>query len=123
MTHATVTTEKPDEALTHLNEAAKDRRGDLQKPFAAKYTDLKSAVGGAAHASAKRVKEQVREVGEVSQLAAKTVNHSVRRHPWYYVGGAAVGGLLVGLMLGHRRQTDHVKKSVPGTTSALSGRG
>ncbi|MFO7651551.1 MAG: hypothetical protein R6X13_09470 [bacterium] len=103
MTHATVTTEKLDEALSHLNEAAKERRVDLQKLLSEKYTDLGSAFGGAANASANWVKEQGREVGEVSHLAATTVNHSVRKHPWYYVGGAAVGGLLIGLMLGHRR--------------------
>lgn len=103
MTHTAVTTEKLDEALAHLNEAAKERRGDLQKLLAEKYTDLGSALGGAAHASADWVKEHGREVGEVSHLAATTVDHSVRKHPWYYVGGAAVGGLLIGLLIGRKR--------------------
>jgi ElaB/YqjD/DUF883 family membrane-anchored ribosome-binding protein len=96
--------EKLDEALAHLNEAARERRGELQKLLAEKYTDLWSAFGGAAQASANWVGEQGKEVGATARLAAVTVNHSVRKHPWYYVGGAAAGGLLIGLLAGRRRQ-------------------
>ncbi|MFO7638822.1 MAG: hypothetical protein R6X14_05945 [bacterium] len=103
MIHAKDSPEKLDEALAHLNEAAKERRGDLQKLLSEKYTDLWSAFGGAAHASANWVGEQGREVGETAKLAASTVNHSVRKHPWFYVGGAAAGGLLLGLLVGRRR--------------------
>ena len=103
MTHTTASTEKLNEALAHLNEAAKERREDLHKLLNERYTDLKSALGGAANASADWVKEHGREVGDSAKLAATTVDHSVRRHPWYYVGGAALGGLLVGLLIGHRR--------------------
>jgi ElaB/YqjD/DUF883 family membrane-anchored ribosome-binding protein len=100
MIHAAASTEKLNEALAHLNEAAKERRDDLQKLIAEKYTDLGAAFGGAAGASAKWFKEQGREVGDTAKLAASTVDHSVRKHPWYYVGGAAVGGLLIGLLIG-----------------------
>jgi ElaB/YqjD/DUF883 family membrane-anchored ribosome-binding protein len=103
MAHTTASTETLNEALAHLNEAAKDRREDLQKLLAEKYTDLRAALGGAAHVSADWVKEQGREVGDTAKLAATTVDHSVRKHPWYYIGGAALGGLLIGLLIGHRR--------------------
>jgi len=103
MTHTTASTEKLNEALAHLNEAAKERREDVQKLLAEKYTDLRSAFGGAAHASADWVREQGREVGDTAKLAASTVDHSVRKHPWYYVGGAALGGLLLGFLLGRHR--------------------
>jgi len=103
MIHAAANTEKLNEALAHLNEAAKERREELNKLLAEKYTDLKSALGGAAGASADWVKEQGREVGDSAKLAATTVDHSVRKHPWYYIGGAALGGLLIGLLIGHRR--------------------
>ncbi len=103
MTHAAANTEKLNEALAHLNEAARERREDLQKLIAEKYTDLKAAFGGAAHASADWVKEQGREAGDTAKLAASTVDHSVRKHPWYYVGGAALGGLLLGFLLGRHR--------------------
>ena len=103
MTQTAAGTEKLNEALAHLNEAAKERREELQALLAGKYTDLKAAVGGAANASADWMKEQGKEVGDTAKLAASTVDHSVRKHPWYYVGGAALGGLLLGFLLGRHR--------------------
>jgi ElaB/YqjD/DUF883 family membrane-anchored ribosome-binding protein len=103
MTHTTASTEKLDEALAHLNEAAKERREELEKLLAEKYTDLKSAFGGAAHTSSDWVKEQGKEVGDTAKLAASTVDHSVREHPWYYIGGTALGCLLLGFLLGRHR--------------------
>jgi len=103
MTHTAANTEKLNEALAHLNEAAKERREELDKLIAEKYTDLKSALGGAAGASAGWVREQGREVGDAAKLATSTVDHSAHEHPWYYVGGAALGGLLLGFLLGRHR--------------------
>jgi len=103
MSHLKDSPEKLDEALAHLNEAARERREELQKLLADKYTDLWSAFGGAAQASANWAREQGREVGDTAKLAASTVNHSVHKHPWYYVGGAAAGGLLIGMLVGRRR--------------------
>ncbi len=103
MIHAAADTDKLNEALAHLNEAAKERRADLQKLISEKYTDLGSAFGSAAGASANWMKEQGREVGDTAKLAASTVDDSIRKHPWYYVGGAALGGLLIGLLIGRPR--------------------
>ena len=103
MIHAAASTEKLNEALAHLNEAAKERREELQTLLTEKYTDLKAALGSAAGASGDWVKEQGREVGDSAKLAASTVDHSLRKHPWYYVGGAAVGGLLIGLLINRPR--------------------
>ena len=103
MIHTAASTEKLNEALAHLNEAAKERREEVQTLLAEKYTDLGAALGGAAHASGDWFKEQGREVGDTARLAAGTVDHSVRKHPWYYIGGAAVGALLLGFLLGRHR--------------------
>jgi len=103
MTHTAASTEKLDESLAHLNEAAKERREELQALLTEKYTDLKAALGGAAHASADWMKEQGREAGDAAKLAASTVDHSIHKHPWYYVGGAAVGALILGFLLGRHR--------------------
>ncbi|MFO7675665.1 MAG: hypothetical protein R6X12_05080 [bacterium] len=103
MSHMKDNPEKLDEALAHLNEAARERREELRKLLTEKYTDLWSALGGAAHASADWVGEQGKEVGATARVAATTVDHSVRKHPWYYVGGAAATGLLIGLLARRRR--------------------
>jgi ElaB/YqjD/DUF883 family membrane-anchored ribosome-binding protein len=91
------------EALAHLNEASKERREEVQKLLDEKYTDLRSAFGGAAQASAGWVREQSREASDKARLAATTVDTHVRQHPWSYVGGAAVTGLLIGMLAGRRR--------------------
>jgi len=103
MAHTAADTEKLNEALAHLNEAAKERREELNKLLSEKYTDLRSALGGMAGASADWVKEQGREVGDAAKVAASTVDRSAHQHPWYYVGGAALGGLLLGFLLGRHR--------------------
>ena len=103
MAHTAANNDRLHEALAHLNEAAKERRDELQALLSEKYTDLKAAIGGAAGASANWMKEGGREVGETAKLAASTVDHSIRKHPWYYVGGAALGGLLLGFLLGRHR--------------------
>jgi ElaB/YqjD/DUF883 family membrane-anchored ribosome-binding protein len=103
MAHTPENTMKLDEALAQLNDAARERRGELSKLLTEKYTDLKSALGVAAGASADWVKEQGREAGEAAKLAATTVDQSAHKHPWYYVGGAAVGALILGFLLGRHR--------------------
>ena len=103
MTNARATSESLNEALSHLNEASKERREEVQKLIDEKYTDLKHAFGGVARASAGWVKEQGREVGDTAKLATSTVDHSVRRYPWAYFGGAAATGFLVGLLASRRK--------------------
>lgn len=103
MANTNESTMKLDEALAHLNEAARERRGELNKLLTDKYTDLKSALGGAAGASAQWVKEQSREAGDAAKLAANTVDNSAHQHPWYFIGGAAVGALVLGFLLGRHR--------------------
>ena len=103
MTNTKATSESLNQALAHLNEAAKERREEVQKLVDERYTDLKSAFGGAARATGGWVKEQSREVADKARLTASTVDKSVRKHPWHYVGGAAATGLLVGLLAGRRK--------------------
>ena len=95
--------DKLNESLAHLDQAARERREELNKLLTDKYTDLKSAVGEAAGASAVWLKEQGREVGDKAGQVARSVDHSVHGHPWYYIGGAALGGLLLGFLLARHR--------------------
>jgi ElaB protein len=103
MTHTAANTEKLNEALAHLNEAAKESREELQALLAGKYGDLKAALSSATHTSADWVKEKGKEAGATAKQAASTVDDSVHEHPWYYIGGAALAGLVIGLLISGRR--------------------
>jgi ElaB/YqjD/DUF883 family membrane-anchored ribosome-binding protein len=103
MTHVTHSAEKLEEALALLNEAARDKREEVKKLITDKYTDLTSALSDAADASGQWLKKEGKLATDSTKEAASTVNESVHKHPWPYIGGAAVGTLILGLILGRRR--------------------
>ena len=103
------------DALKLLEEAATQKKDELQSVMSDKYTHLrnaivetesslvqslsdagKHAVAAAAHAQAVSV-EQAREV-------ARDVDQHVHRNPWPYIAGAAGVGLLLGYILGRKRK-------------------
>ena len=61
-------------------------------------TDSKTGTLTAAEYAAK-VKELATEKAKV---AAKAVDESVHNSPWLYIGGVAVGALLLGYILGRK---------------------
>ncbi|MDD4051420.1 MAG: hypothetical protein PHR28_05925 [candidate division Zixibacteria bacterium] len=92
------------EALDLLNAVARDKKAELQAAMENKYADLSSVVT----AFAGRVKNQATEKYEVGKQkvvdVATDVDASVHKNPWAYIGGAAVAGLLFGLLLGRCRK-------------------
>lgn len=92
------------EALELLNAVARDKKSELQAAIADKYADLSEVVG----AFADRVKHQAAEKYEAGKQKAVDVagdiDKSVHKNPWAYIGGAAVAGLLFGLLLGRSRR-------------------
>ncbi len=81
--------QKFEEALSLLNEAAKEKREDIQKLMSGKYSHIKDVMGES--------KDSAVEVFE-------EVDESVRKNPWAYIGGAALGALLLGYILGSQRK-------------------
>jgi ElaB/YqjD/DUF883 family membrane-anchored ribosome-binding protein len=96
--------EKLDEALTLLNEVAAEKRDELQRLLSTKYTGLKSALGGSAQASAEWLKHKGTAAVDTAKDAAATVDESVHKHPWPYIGGVALGALIVGFLMGSARR-------------------
>jgi len=107
-----MTIEKINEALKILDEAAKENKEQLAQATSGKYDSLKSAI-----VDEKGIKERLAlaaqkaadlavRVKEASAEKAKeiagAVDKSVRENPWPYIGGVAVGALLLGFILGRK---------------------
>ena len=115
MAEAMTGNEKISEALRLLEEAAKDKKDDLRNLLSGKYAHLKEAFADreqrveeslaalkqraaeAAHKAKETVERKTKEVAE-------EVDASVRTHPWQYIGGAALTGILLGYILGRNRR-------------------
>lgn len=92
------------EALDILNAVAKDKKAELQAAMQHKYTDLSSVLS----AFSTSVKAQATETFEAGKQkvedVAGDIDKSVHRNPYAYIGGAALVGLVFGLLLGRSRK-------------------
>ena len=101
---------KFEEALHLLNEAAREKKQEIQQLFGDKYTHIRQAVQEAAALQGDRLNrfrqsagEVLEESGERIKQVASDVDEKVKENPWAYIGGAAVGALLLGYILGASR--------------------
>ncbi len=98
---------KFEEALHLLNEAAREKKEEIQSLLNSRFTDIRDVVEGAAkkgRKSYKRVKGEAEEwLGEGTESikeVASELDERVHENPWAYLGGVAVGALLLGFILG-----------------------
>ena len=80
---------KFEEALHLLNEAAKEKKEDVVKLLSEKYSHIKDALDEG--------RDKAAEVFE-------DVDKTVRKNPWPYIGGVAIGALLFGFILGNQKK-------------------
>ena len=102
---------KFEEALHLLNEAAKDKKEELQRLFSEKYSHISDALQEVASKNRatlnryKRISEDtIREGSEKIREVASEVDEQVHQNPWPYIGGAALGALLLGFILSASRK-------------------
>lgn len=93
------------EALEILDAAARDKRPELQAAMTDKYSNLNSMIGSITHQLKYRAAEKFEAGRQKAVDAAVGINRNVHNNPWAYVGGAAVGAMLCGYLLGksHRK--------------------
>ncbi|MCX6985737.1 MAG: hypothetical protein NT118_13465 [Lentisphaerae bacterium] len=104
--------EKINEALKVLEEAAKENKEQLAQAASGKYDSLKSAITDekgikerlalAAQKAADLAMRMKEASAEKAKEIAGAVDKSVRENPWPYIGGVAVGALLLGFILGRK---------------------
>lgn len=95
---------KLNEALELLNEAAREKKGELQNILTDKYSHIREAMTLEAQ-KAKSMAQEVMVDGEkkIKEATAK-VDANVRKDPWPYVAGTAAIALLVGYLMGSKRK-------------------
>ena len=98
---------KFEEALQLLNEAAKDKKDEIQNLLGDKYTDIRKIIEQAAAKQKQNLKHAQRVAGEWIEEGEETlrdvaseVDERVHENPWPYIGGVAIGALLLGFILG-----------------------
>ena len=107
--------EKIAEALKLLEAAAKHKKDEVLSLISDKYTHLRSVIGetesnlvqalSEARKHAIKAALHTRDVSvEKAREIAGDVDQHVHRNPWPYIGGAAAVGLLLGYILGRRRE-------------------
>jgi len=84
---------KLDQILELLIEASTDREDKKKSKI-----DVEKYMNQFLSQAKKVQQEGVAKVKETAQ----TVNNHVHEKPWYYLAGAAIGGLLIGLICGRR---------------------
>lgn len=102
---------KFEEALQLLNEAAKEKKEELQKLLSEKYSDIREAIEEVAEekmGDLKRVKKTaektLQDQEEKIHDAIVDLENKVKKEPLKYVGGAALGALLIGFVMGSLRR-------------------
>jgi ElaB/YqjD/DUF883 family membrane-anchored ribosome-binding protein len=92
------------EALELLNAVARDKKAELEAAVRDKYTDLTSLVSALGDKAKGRAAERY-EAGKKKLVdVSANVDKRVHGNPWAFIGGAALAGLLLGLLLGRSRR-------------------
>ena len=87
------------EALELLNEVAKEKAAELQGMVSEKYSSLRLALGGVGEKWEREARATYAHGKQEAKELASRMEQSLRENPWPYLGGTALGFLLLGLFL------------------------
>jgi len=102
---------KISEALELLNEAAKEKKDELKRLMANRYSHIREAMTSGVDQG----KEVLKHAQDITQEAivqgkekiieiAGDVDKRVHKDPWVYIAGTAVASLLLGYLMGAKRK-------------------
>lgn len=101
------------EALSYLNDAAKDKKEELRKALVERYEHFQEAFEDTVHQGQKNLKNAqkvasraMEDTAEKLKETAEDVNRKVKKNPWPYIGVAAATGVLIGFILGSIKNRD-----------------
>lgn len=102
--------DKIQEALELLNEAAKEKKEEVHDVIGAKYEHLREMFSGALENGQAVAEEARKSLSKTLQAQEKKVkaaaaewDKKIHKNPWAYVGGAALGSLVLGMILARKK--------------------
>ena len=106
-------TESIDQALKLLDSAAKSHSKEIKQKVVNDYQGLKDVISKSERGDDKRILDYVSNLEstyrnlqnrtiDIARQASTKVDQTAHENPWYFVGGAAVAGSMLGLFIGNR---------------------
>ncbi len=95
---------KISEALDLLEEMAKSNKAELQAMVSNGYSNLEELLAAFANELETQAKETYEEGKDKVIGLATSINKMVHKNPWPYIGGVAVGMLILGLFQGRSKK-------------------
>jgi ElaB/YqjD/DUF883 family membrane-anchored ribosome-binding protein len=92
------------EALDVLDEMAKSQKAELQALVASKYSSLTALFGGIVEEIGHQAQETYKEGRDNLMDLVSIIDKKVRKNPWPYIGAAAFGSLVIGIMQGKSKK-------------------
>lgn len=101
--------DKLHEALSLLNEAAKEKKEEINELISDKYSHIKDALETTADngkdvvtKTKKRFLRSLQAQEKRFARKVKTMDVKVHKNPWPYLGAAAVSSVIIGIFLGKK---------------------